>query len=136
MTESGGTSTRGGLLLVGDTKGKLLSVKTLLHLCVISTSLADPHRHKRLTQPQKRLSLFFSSSKQSSGACSTSILQFLQYFLGFHSPPPLPDLPPCCCCLWVRRTSLALVNDATAWTNSALVLVSLTTDSTNSASIS
>ena len=51
LTESGGTSTRGGLLLVGETKGKLLSVKMLLHLCVISTSLADPHCHKRLTQP-------------------------------------------------------------------------------------
>ena len=32
LTESGGTFTRGGLLLVGETKGKSLSVKTLLHL--------------------------------------------------------------------------------------------------------
>ena len=37
LTESGGTCTRGGLLLVGETKGKLLSAKTLLHLWFIST---------------------------------------------------------------------------------------------------
>ena len=131
MTESGGTCTWGGLLLVGETKGKLLFVKTLLHLCVISTSLAAPHRHNQLTQFLGRLGLFFSNSKQSSGRCTTSILQFLQYFLGFHSPPPLPALPPCC--PWVLRTSLALVNVDTAWATSALALVSLATDSTNSA---
>ena len=51
VTASGIPGTGGGLLLVGETKGKISLVKTLLHLCSISTSLADPHRHKQLFQP-------------------------------------------------------------------------------------
>ena len=66
---SGGISGGGGLQLDGDTS-EISSFKVTF-LQLLSTFLSpscDPTRHNTLFQPSKRFPLFFSNSKQSSGA--------------------------------------------------------------------
>jgi len=67
---TGGISGGGGLLLDGETSEiSLFKVTFLQVLSMLISPSSNPTRHKLLFQPLKRFPLFFSNSKQSSGAC-------------------------------------------------------------------
>ena len=72
-----GTRGRGAGLKLEGKANVVVEVKLtcLLHLTTLSCLPGDPPRHNPVTHPRGYLSLFFSNSKQSSGACTTIFLQ-------------------------------------------------------------